>query len=267
MIDLRKGDCLEVMDELIEEGVKVDLTVTSPPYDNLRTYEGTLVWNEDIWKQAIEKLYNITASGGVVVWIVGDSMIKGSETLTSFKQAIHFNKVGFRVHDTMIWEKPCFSMPSSNRYHQVFEYMFIFSKGKLNTFNGIKDRPTKGFLSFGKNSRRQPDGSMKQMGERKRDNPIGMRYNVWKNNTVNHEYVCRRPPHPAMFPKSLIRDHIISWSNAGDIVLDPFMGSGTTGVMAKQLGRNFIGIDIVEEYVDIATDRIDKAKEQQDWLV
>ena len=256
MIDLIHGDCLEVMDKLIDEGVKVDLTVTSPPYDNLRTYEGTLQWNEAIWKQAIGRLYAITADGGIVVWIVGDATIKGSETGTSFKQALYFKEVGFRIHDTMIWEKPNFSMPSKNRYHQVSEYMFVFSKGSPKTFNGILDRKNKYGACLGQNSVRNKDGSITNL-EKPKSREYGMRFNVWKNNTTGQDFMCKELPHPAMFPLGIANDHIISWSNEDDLILDPFMGSGTTGLACKNLNRNFIGIEIVEEYCRIAKERIE----------
>ena len=137
-IKLYQGDCLEVMDRLIAEGVKVDLVVTSPPYDNLRTYNNTLNWNFDIFKNIANKLKDILADGGVIVWVVADATINGSETGTSFKQALYFKEIGLNIHDTMIWEKTDYIPLSHNRYEQCFEYMFIFSKGKLKTFNPIK---------------------------------------------------------------------------------------------------------------------------------
>ena len=258
MIDLRCGDCLEVMDKLIDEGVKVDLTVTSPPYDNLRTYEGTLVWNEDIWKQAIEKLYNITASGGVVVWIVGDATIKGSETGTSFKQALFFKEVGFNLHDTMIFQKTN-PIPQiyRKRYNNIFEYMFIFSKGLVHTHNPIKIDCLHAGLKL--NGTTYKNFSKGKQTRSKLANPVKkqkIKGNIWEYVVGKRAEDQEAKGHPAPFPCALVSDHIISWSNAGDIVLDPFMGSGTTGVMAKQLCRNFIGIDIVEEYFNIATERI-----------
>ena len=134
---LIQGDCLSVMDDLIKDGVQVDLTVTSPPYDNLRTYEGSLDWGEHIWKPIIEKLFKITKQGGVVVWVVGDATVNGSETGTSFKQALYFKEVGFNLHDTMIYQKASFIPLTHKRYEQSFEYMFVFSKGKPNTFNPV----------------------------------------------------------------------------------------------------------------------------------
>ena len=138
---LYQGDCLDVMDKLIEEGVEVDLTVTSPPYDDLRNYNNTLVWNFDVFKQVADRLYKITKNGGVVVWVVNDKTKNGSETGTSFKQALYFKEIGFNLHDTMIYAKNNPIPQNHNRYEQAFEYMFILSKGKPNTFNPLKEGP------------------------------------------------------------------------------------------------------------------------------
>ena len=254
-IKLLNGDCIEEMEKMGENSF--DLTVTSPPYDNLRTYEGTIQWNEDIWKQVLEGLYRVTKQGGVVVWVVGDATIKGSETGTSFKQALYAMECGFRLHDTMTYQKHNFSNPSSNRYHQISEYMFVFSKGKPTTFNPIKDRPNvcAGQVgSWGRNTTRQADGSFTENTRKKVNTEFGMRYNIWRMKTE------MKPLHPAAFPEQLAHDHILSWSNGGDTVFDPFLGSGTTGKIATQLNRNFIGIEKVEEYYKIATARIETAK-------
>lgn len=249
MIDLKLGDCLEVMKSMPSNSV--DLTVTSPPYDNLRTYNGFTFDFEGI----AQELYRVTKNGGVVVWIVGDATIKGSESGTSFRQALYFMQCGFNLHDTMIWNKPNFSNPSKTRYHQIFEYMFIFSKGKNKTFNPIKDKKNKYLTCVGKNTMRLANGELVEV-KKNVGNEFGMRTNVWNMNTVGQEMMCKRPPHPAMFPEKLAHDHIISWSNEGDTVLDCFMGSGTTGKIAKQLNRNFVGIEISQEYLDIAKERI-----------
>ena len=234
------------------EDDSIDLTVTSPPYDNLRDYNGYTFDFETI----ADNLYRVTKPGGVVVWIVGDSTVNGSETLTSFKQALYFQKIGFNVHDTMIYQKNNFSNPSSNRYHQIFEYMFVFSKGKPKTFNPIKDR--KNIYSqgtFGVNTSRKKDGEF-SFGTRKQNTEYGMRYNIWKGNTAGQENMCKHLQHPAMFPLWLAKDHILSWSNKGDLVLDPFMGSGTTAVACIQTGRDYIGIEVSPEYVDLSLERI-----------
>jgi DNA modification methylase len=249
MIKLINGDCLDVMKSM--EANSIDLTVTSPPYDNLRTYNGFTFDFEGI----AEELYRVTKDGGVVVWIVGDATIKGSESGTSFRQALYFMQCGFNLHDTMIWNKPNFSNPSKTRYHQIFEYMFIFSKNKNKTFNPIKDKKNKYLTCVGKNTMRLANGELVEV-KKNVGNEFGMRTNVWNMNTVGQEMMCKRPPHPAMFPEKLAHDHIISWSNEGDTVLDCFMGSGTTGKMAKQLNRNFVGIEISHEYLDIAKERI-----------
>lgn len=258
MINLMQGDCLSRMKEI--PGGFVDLTVTSPPYDNLRTYNGNNdQWGENVWKGVIQELHRVTSKGGVVVWVVGDATIKGSETGTSFKQALWAMECGFNLHDTMIWRKSNFANPSSTRYHQTFEYMFVWSKGSPKSFNGIRDRKNKyaGQIgSYGSNTVTQPDGS-KVARDQKVNTDFGMRHNVWDVATAGQTGESKKFSHPAMFPEALAQDHIISWSNEGDTVLDPFMGSGTTGVAAKNLGRNFIGIELDETYLNIAKERID----------
>ena len=243
------GDCLDVMPTL--EAGSVDLTVTSPPYDNLRTYNDSLEWGEHVWKPIIKELYRLTKQGGVVVWVVGDATVKGSETGTSFKQALWAMECGFNLHDTMIYEKSGMAFPDSTRYHQIFEYMFVFSRGKP-PFNAIKDRPNKYTGLQGGNKR----GGLCKRGI------FGSRFNIWRfaNGRDNSSKDRNAFNHPAIFPEQLARDHIISWSNEGDTVLDCFLGSGTTGKMAKQLNRNFIGIEKDAGYFDIACDRIEGAQ-------
>ena len=233
----------------------IDLTVTSPPYDNLRDYKGYSFPFEDIAKQ----LYRVTKEGGVVVWVVGDATIDGSETGTSFKQALYFMKCGFLLHDTMIYLKQGFANPSSNRYHQVFEYMFVFSKGKPKTFNGIKDKLNNwGNTKTGNTTQRQKDGSLKETGKRDID-LYGMRYNVWevKNEGGFNNVDENTKLHPATFPQLLAFDHINSWSNKNDLVYDCFMGSGTTAKAAIAANRNWIGSEISKEYCDIIEKRLE----------
>lgn len=245
-------NCLDTMARMSDNFI--DLTVTSPPYDNLRTYNNDIdkTWNEDIWKSIITELYRITKEGGVVVWIVGDATINGSETGTSFKQALYFMECGFNLHDTMIYHKHNFSNPSNNRYHQIFEYMFILSKGTPITFNPIKDRVNieAGKIGcYGRNTIRQKDGSFKER-QKKINSEYGMRFNIWK-------YITEmKPLHPAQFPKQLAKDHILSWSNENDLVYDPFMGSGTTAKACIEYKRNWIGSEISEEYCSIIQKRI-----------
>ena len=256
MIDLHNGDCLEVMKGIADNSI--DLTVTSPPYDNLRTYNGNNeLWNEQVWKNVIAELYRVTKQGGVVVLVVGDATIKGSETGTSFRQALYFKEIGFNLHDTMIWQKQTFTDTGSLRvrYAGVFEYMFIFAKGKPKTFHPIKDRENKSVGKKKNGSIRQADGTMKpQSSLGKECGKLGQRFNVWNVNTCVSN--TERTGHPAQFPEQLAKDHIISWSNEGDTVLDCFMGSGTTGAMAIETGRKFIGIELDKHYFDIASKRI-----------
>lgn len=247
-------DCLGEMRSL-KDGI-IDLAVTSPPYDNLRTYNGNNdQWGEHVWKDVLSELFRITKDGGVVVWVVGDATIKGSETGTSFKQALWAMECGFNLHDTMIWNKDTFSLPFKNRYHQVFEYVFVFSKGKPSAFNPIEDRANKRAGSKGGYSVRDSNGILSKRAP-KIVAEFGKRHNVWP---ISPNKGKGRNDHPAQFPEQLAHDHIISWSNEGDTVLDPFMGSGTTGVACKKLGRNFIGVELDPDYFAIAKERIDEA--------
>jgi DNA modification methylase len=255
-ITLHCGDCLEYMKSMPDKSV--DLTVTSPPYDNLRTYGGHSWDFEGIAKE----LFRVTKDGGVVVWVVGDSVVEGSETGTSFKQALFFKEIGFRLHDTMIYAKNAFSNPSSNRYHQVFEYMFILSGGTPKTFNPIKDKYNIETRRGG-DSTRQKDGSMRYGNNGgKLLAEYGQRYNIWEYTIGggNMAEDMQTHWHPAIFPLNLAKDHINSWSNSGDTVLDCFIGSGTTGVACKLLRRNFIGCEIDKKYFNLAKNRINNTE-------
>jgi len=245
---IHQGDS-SVLLKQIEDGI-IDLTVTSPPYDNLRDYNGYIFDFETIAKE----LYRITKEGGVVVWIVGDQTINGSETGTSFIQALFFMNVGFCLHDTMIYCKENYAILTHNRYEQQFEYMFIFSKGKIETTNLIKDKINKHFGKRTNVSKREKDGTT-ILKKDKIVKEFGLRPNVWFYKTRKND-INTKINHPAIFPEELAKDHILSWSNLRDIVLDPFVGSGTTCKMAKQNGRRFIGIDISKEYVDICNKRL-----------
>jgi len=257
------GDCIEEIDNMPKESI--DLTVTSPPYDNLRTYEGSLQWHEGIWKQVISGLYRVTKEGGVVVWVVGDSTIKGSETGTSFKQALYAMECGFNLHDTMVYQKD--NPPpvgGKNRYYQSFEYMFVLSKGAPKTFKAItKERRNKWNdkrTSRVKGFTRASDGSfVKKLVKINETVKIN---NIWKYVVGGGNSVDYGTKHPAAFPPTLASDHIKSWSNEGDTVFDPFLGSGTTGKVATQLNRNFIGVEKVEKYFDISQERIKSVQPQ-----
>ena len=251
---LIQGDCLEKMKDLPDNSV--DLTVTSPPYDNLRTYENNLVWNWGVFTNIAKELYRVTKKGGVVVWVVGDATIKGSETGTSFKQALFFKEIGFNLHDTMIYRKQNYTPLTHNRYEQEWEYMFVFSNGKPKAFNPIMI-PCKyaGQSTWGNpNMYKDSSGNLTKVAKTI-INPTKIKGNI--STYLVGSTQTGGIKHPAMFPEQLSYDHIISWSNEGDTVLDPMMGSGTTGKMAKILNRHFIGIEKVPKYFDIATRRIE----------
>ena len=239
------GDCVEKMREL--PSGSIDLTVTSPPYDGLRLYNGYSFDFEEVARQ----LYRVTKDGGVVVWIVGDSVVKGSESGTSFRQALFFKEIGFNLHDTMIYAKQNYVPLTHNRYEQQFEYMFVLSKGRPKTFNGMKV-PSKGIMG-GVNGWYETDGTIRDRNSKKERIPSTekLKPNIW-----TYTIGGTRCGHPAVFPDKLAEDHIMSWSNQGDTVLDPFMGSGTTGKMAVSLNRKFLGIELSEGYMEIARSRI-----------
>jgi site-specific DNA-methyltransferase (adenine-specific) len=249
------GDNVDLMSTFPKECI--DLVVTSPPYDELRTYNGHS-WD---FEAVAQQLWRIIKPGGVVVWVVGDAMFEGSETGTSFRQALRFKEIGFRLHDTMIYAKGSCQFPETVRYYQQMEYMFVLSKGRPIAINLIADKKNNYAGTKVSGTERCKDGSLKQMcgvavGRVYKD--YGVRSNVWTyrigcSHTSGEHYAHK---HPAIFPEALARDHIRSWSNEGDIVLDPFSGSGTTAKVARLLGRKYIGLEISEEYCEIARKRL-----------
>jgi len=246
-------NCLDTMARM-PDGF-IDLAVTSPPYDGLRTYNGYSFPFQDIARE----LFRITKDGGVVVWIVGDATVKGSESGTSFRQALYFKEVGFNLHDTMIYKKP--NLPKNhNRYEQDFEYMFILSKGKPNTFIPIRI-PNKQFGRGSTGATFRHEG--KETKKIHSDKPIKkdrIKGNCWN---IDCGYMRSSKDkisfkHPATFPEQLANDHIVSWTNENDLVYDPFMGSGTTAKMAVLNNRNYVGSEISKEYCEIAEKRINE---------
>ena len=254
--------CLDTLKQMPNDFL--DCVITSPPYDNLRAYNNKIdeTWGESVWKPIISSLYDKMKEGGVVVWVVGDAVINSSETGTSFRQALYAIEVGFKLWDTMIYQKTP-SFPASvndKRYSQNFEYMFILSKGIPKTANLLKDRKNKwgGSTSWGKTSERLKDGTIKQR-ETIHVQDYGYRFNIWeyatgKGNSSSDEIAFE---HPAIFPEKLVGDHIMTWTNENDLVFDPFMGSGTTAKMCCIYNRQFIGSDLNEEYVKLANKRIE----------
>ena len=260
MLELNKIYCMDNVQGMKQlDNESVDLVVTSPPYDNLRNYNG---FSFDL-DGMITELLRIVKLGGVIVWIVSDATKDYSESGTSFRQALAFMDAGFCLFDTMIWCKDGGGAVGSNLcYTQNFEYMFVFSKGKPKTFNAIRDRKNKCFGMEIHGTYRQKDGTTIPRGQRWSDEmgikEHGIRHNVWdfpseKNNKTGH---------PAVFPLSLAESHIRTWSNKGDVVLDPFLGSGTTALAAIETRRRFVGIEISSEYMQIAKQRINESMAQ-----
>ena len=248
------GDNVTLMKGLPDECI--DLTVTSPPYDNLRDYDG-FTWD---FESVAKEIFRITKKGGVCVWIVADATINGSETGTSFRQALFFKEIGFNLHDTMIWKKDSCAFPESVRYYQNFEYMFVFSKGKPKNFKPIQDRKNKfaGMKVYG--TFRNKDGTTTNRSDTWKESICkehGVRFNVWEQSSEK----SNKTGHPAVFPKQLAIYHIISWSDKGDIVLDPFLGSGTTAIACVETDRHYIGFEISEKYFDIASKRLDEVEQ------
>jgi site-specific DNA-methyltransferase (adenine-specific) len=262
MIEINKiynEDCLETMKRMPDN--YIDLVVTSPPYDTLRDYNGY----EFDYKKTITSLYRIIKVGGVVVWVISDSTINGSESGSSFTQALFFKEIGFNIHDTMIWYKDFGS--AGNRYYQYFEYMFVFSKSNVKTFNPIKDIKNNGMNKKRnradlKRHKRDKEGNVVYSDKASQIADYRMRDNIWFysvgfNKTSKDKIAFE---HPAIFPEELASDHILSWSNENDLIYDPFIGSGTTGKMAFLTNRNFIGSEISEEYCKIANERINSVR-------
>jgi site-specific DNA-methyltransferase (adenine-specific) len=264
-----EGDNIQILKDFPDNCI--DLTVTSCPYDNIRNYKNLIKPDLNYngysfdFETLAKELYRITKSGGVIVWVVGDQVINGSESGNSFRQALYFKEIGFNIHDTMIYEKYSMSFPDPTRYNQMFEYMFVFSKGKPKTINLIKDHKNTwgGSVRWGKKSLRyQDDRLVAREKPLSKFNKLGVRWNIWKINNIpgmdsddkEVHYI-----HPAVFPEALAKDHILTWSSENDVILDPFSGSGTVAKMASKTKRKYIGIDINPVYVEYSKKRINNS--------
>lgn len=243
-------DCFEGMKGL-PNGC-IDLVVTSPPYDNLRNYNGYSFNFEGI----AEQLFRVMKQGGVVVWVVGDKIINGDRTLTSFKQCLFFQEVGFNVHDVMIYQKKNTPFMRSNAYTNCYEFMFVFSKEKIRTFNPIKTKTARHGVEKLVSNKKADGINNKVVAELKEEKTLT---NIWEyavglGGSTKDKLAFQ---HPAIFPEKLAQDHILSWSNEGDLVFDPMSGSGTTCKMAKINNRNFLGMEISKEYTDLSIKRVE----------
>ena len=253
--DIRNENCIDTMKMMNAEFV--NLVVTSPPYDDMREYEG---YRFEEFEQIAIDLFRVVKTGGVVVWVIGDQTIKGNETGTSFRQALYFKEIGFNLFDTMIYLKPPRGAVGNNKtYWQSFEYMFVFSKGQPETINLIKDRKNKESRKGDTGTKRLPDGSLLKLN-REGYGEYGRRTNVWEYMIGNGHSASDKiaHKHPAIFPEQLAQDHILSWSNPGDLVYDPFLGIGTVALMAELNDRNFLGSEINANYCEIARERLQR---------
>ena len=269
--DTHHMNCIDGMQLMDAESV--DLVVTSPPYDDLRTYNDSSKWDHNVFKQVADEITRVLKPGGVIMWNVNDATVKGSETGSSFRQCLYFMDAhDLRLHDTMIYEKTgtaFASGPNSVRYTQIFEYCFILSKGKPKTINLIQDKKNKwaGYTSFGNAKTRKKDGTMHDPGRKSNEiREWGVRTNIWKikNSGGFGQSSKASYKHPATMPEELARGHVITWSNENDLILDPFMGAGTTAQVCLEENRNFIGFEIDDTYHQMCVDRI---KPMQDNLL
>jgi DNA modification methylase len=273
MIEVNKlynEDCLLTMANMDDNSV--DMVLTSPPYDDLRTYNKHLTGNRTEYngysfpfEQIAQELFRVVKKGGVVIWVVGDATNKGSETGTSFRQALYFKECGFDLYDTMIYQKTGTPFPQKDRYNQIFEYMFVFSKGKPNTFNPImKKNVTAGAVRHSRKFR-NADGEMVDGFNGKPINEYGVDNNVWvmRNGMYKSTKDIVAFEHPAIFPEELAVRHVVSWTKENDLIYDPFMGSGTSAKAAIQLKRNWIGSEIDKGYCDVCEKRLSGMTNQE----
>lgn len=257
-INIYHCDCLEYLKTIQDNTIK--FTLTSPPYDNIRDYKGYSFPFEDIAKE----LWRVTKSGGVIVWNVADATVNGSETGTSMRQALFFMNLGFRLHDTMIYAKknPMPAGVSSKRYHQAWEYIFIFSKDAPETFNPIMVKAKFGHLEANMKHRGK-DGEL-QYKKTKRNEFTKVRnifeYSIGGGHSTKDKIAFQ---HPAIMPEQLANDMISTWTNEGDLVFDPFTGSGTTAKICLMLRRKFIGTEISQEYCEIIKQRLESTLDQR----
>lgn len=266
MLDINTTHLMSCIDGMqLMDAESVDLVVTSPPYDDLRTYNDSSQWDHNVFKEVATCLVRVLKPGGVIMWNVNDSTVKGSETGSSFRQCLHFMDAhGLRLHDTMIYEKTgtaFASGPNSVRYTQIFEYCFILSKGKPKTINLIQDKKNKwaGYTSFGNAVTRKKDGTFADPGKKSKEiKEWGVRTNIWriKNSGGFGQSSKVSYKHPATMPEELATGHVLTWSDEKDLILDPFMGAGTTAQVCCENNRNFIGFEIDDTYHQMCVDRV-----------
>jgi site-specific DNA-methyltransferase (adenine-specific) len=251
-VNIYNNNCLDYLKSLPDNSIK--FTLTSPPYDDIRDYNGYSFPFEDI----ANELWRTTKVGGVIAWNVADATVKGSETGTSMRQALYFMSLGFRLHDTMIYAKknPMPAGVSSKRYHQAWEYIFILSKDAPETFNPIMVKAKFGHLEANMKHRGK-DGEIKYT-KTKRNEFTKVRnifeYSIGGGHSTKDKVAFG---HPALMPEQLAHDMITTWTNESDEVFDPFTGAGTTAKMCLLANRRFHGTELSLEYCELIKTRIE----------
>ena len=261
-IELVNGDCAAVLPGL----PPADLILTSPPYDGMREYGG---YSDafDFDAVAAACVANL-APGGLLVWVVADQIVDGGDSGTSFRQALSFMGLGLTLHQPMIYQRWSLSGMRKKAYYKDFEYMFVFSKGKLKTANILEDK--RNLATGGRKASkmsglgRSGDNQNSYLGLTGGIVPeYGRRGSVWYYNAGKYAGNLKGDldyqtlaEHPAIFPQRLARNHILSWTNPGDLVIDPMVGSGTTLRAAADFGRRAVGIEINPEYCDLIRQRL-----------
>jgi site-specific DNA-methyltransferase (adenine-specific) len=250
-------DCLEGMRKLPDDSI--DLVVTSPPYDNLRTYKGFSVDLHSTGKEA----YRVLKDGGIAVMVIQDQTKAFAKTLTSFRLIIDWcDNIGFRLFETIIYRK--YGTEGAwwkARFRVDHEYMPIFLKGKKPQYFNKKLLmvPSKhgGEILTGSGNRRTTGETTKTVT--RPINPTKCRGTIWDYLMAGDKDPLKRK-HPAPFPDQIPIDFITCFCPPKGIVLDPFIGSGSTAVAAKKLGRHYIGFEITPEYCEIAEQRTKRAE-------
>jgi hypothetical protein len=249
----------------------IPLTVTSPPYDGLREYGGN-DFGPEVFEAVADELWRVTMPGGVVAWVVADQ-IDGGYSGTSFRQALHFMGVGFRLHDILIMTRTGGRFAGGNRYGKV-EFGFVFSKGSPRSVNLIRDKPNKHAGALRHFGARGRDGRLRYAARAKPVAAMGLKGPVWEYTAGSSGTTLDRytDDHPALMPEAMARDLILSWSRPGDLVLDPFLGSGTTSKMALLGHRRYLGFEVHRPYYRLAVRRMHDAHAEyrrrlDAWLV
>lgn len=252
-------DCVEGMKKIPDNSV--DIVVTSPPYDGIRDYNG---FNFDLHETG-RGLIRILKEGGIVAMVIQDQTKNFGKTLTSFKTIIDWcDNIGFKLFECVIYRKHGSEGAWwTNRFRVDHEYMPIFLKGeKPQYFNkeNLKVPSIHGGKVMTGSGSRRTDGKTNARVTRP-INTMKCRGTIWNYLMAGDKDPIKRQ-HPAPFPDQIPLDFIECFCPPGGVVLDPFMGSGSTAVAAKKLNRKYIGFDTSEEYIKIAHARLRNTETQ-----